>query len=297
MGARERLGSTSITTDSNGAFGSEIRYYPWGGRRYANGSIPTTFQYTGQRLDSGIGLYFYGARYYDPYLNRWIQPDTIISGLDETKVPTNSQAWDRYAYTSNNPVKYTDPSGHRECDLQCQEENMPVDPIAIHFGEAYLGDCWGAQDCLGDATLWDGGGTISLGVGGQVFSPMGGVRGDIDLAIDGEGNVALQATGGGGGYIGLGVSNLGPSLTKTNAPNVDSLNGASAQFGGGLLNEGLGIGFDHVFGQDHSYEGYSINGGISYGIPAEGHATVTGTFTILQFNIFDAIIQISNWFK
>ncbi len=191
----------------------------------------------------------------------------------------------------------TDPSGHRECDLHCQEEYEVVDPIAIHFGEAYQGDCWGAQDCLGNATLWDNGGTISLGGGGQIFSPILGVRGDIDIAIDGKGNVALQATGGGGGYLGLGVSNFGPSITITNAPDVKSLNGASAQFGGGLLNEGLGIGFDRVYGNDHSYEGYSINGGISFGIPAEGHATVTGTFTIAQINIFNVIIIISDWFK
>jgi YD repeat-containing protein len=61
----DHLGSTSITTDSSGNYQTELRYYPWGERRYADGSIPTTFQYTGQRWDSGIGLYFYGARYYD----------------------------------------------------------------------------------------------------------------------------------------------------------------------------------------------------------------------------------------
>ena len=32
------LGSTSITTDSNGVLGSEIRYHPWGGGRWSSGS-------------------------------------------------------------------------------------------------------------------------------------------------------------------------------------------------------------------------------------------------------------------
>jgi hypothetical protein len=50
-------------------------------------------------------LYYYGARWYDPYLNRWIQPDSIIPDLN------NSQSYDRYAYSYNNPVKYTDPTG------------------------------------------------------------------------------------------------------------------------------------------------------------------------------------------
>jgi RHS repeat-associated protein len=54
----------------------------------------------------GFGLMFYNARWYDPYLNRFTQPDTIIPDL------SNSQAWDRYAYSLNNPVRYTDQSGH-----------------------------------------------------------------------------------------------------------------------------------------------------------------------------------------
>jgi RHS repeat-associated protein len=61
--------------------------------------------FTGQRRESSFGLYYYGARWYDPYLNRWIQPDTVIPQQQGV------QAWDRYAYANNNPVKYTDPTG------------------------------------------------------------------------------------------------------------------------------------------------------------------------------------------
>ena len=42
----------------------------------------------------------------DPYLNHFTQPDTILPD------PYNSQDWDRYAYARNNPVNYTDQSGH-----------------------------------------------------------------------------------------------------------------------------------------------------------------------------------------
>jgi RHS repeat-associated protein len=41
-----------------------------------------------------------------PYINHFIQPDSIIPDQ------TNPQAWDRYAYALNNPVRYTDPNGH-----------------------------------------------------------------------------------------------------------------------------------------------------------------------------------------
>jgi RHS repeat-associated protein len=86
-------------------------YKAWGETRYSSGTIPTTYLYTGQRRESSLGgpegLYFYGARWLDPYLNRWIQPDTIVPQSTQ-----GVQAWDRFAYANNNPLRYTDPTGH-----------------------------------------------------------------------------------------------------------------------------------------------------------------------------------------
>ena len=48
----------------------------------------------------------YNARFYDPTIGRFIQPDTLAAGTG------NSQGLNRYAYTNNNPVKYNDPTGH-----------------------------------------------------------------------------------------------------------------------------------------------------------------------------------------
>src|SRR5690606_22481115 len=56
-------------------------------------------KFTGQEQDSS-GLYYYGARYYDPELGRFIQPDTFLDGLN------------RYAYCGNNPINFIDPTGH-----------------------------------------------------------------------------------------------------------------------------------------------------------------------------------------
>ena len=53
----------------------------------------------------------YNARYYSPYLNRFIQPDSIIPNL------YNPQSLNRFTYTSNNPINRIDPTGHDdECD-------------------------------------------------------------------------------------------------------------------------------------------------------------------------------------
>ncbi len=101
----DHLGSTSLTTNASGGVVARQLYDAWGNVRYISGTLPTDISFTGQRSDS-TGLMYYGARYYSAYLNRWIQPDTIVPD------PKNPQTLNRYSYVNNNPVKYTDPSGH-----------------------------------------------------------------------------------------------------------------------------------------------------------------------------------------
>ena len=50
-------------------------------------------------------LIYLRARFYNPYLNQFIQPDTIVPD------PHTPADWNRYAYVRNSPVNYTDPSG------------------------------------------------------------------------------------------------------------------------------------------------------------------------------------------
>jgi hypothetical protein len=66
----DQLGSTTIMVKGDGTFKGELRYKPFGETRFQlppTITIPTTFQFTGQRVDSYINLYFYGSRWYDPY--------------------------------------------------------------------------------------------------------------------------------------------------------------------------------------------------------------------------------------
>jgi RHS repeat-associated protein len=72
--------------------------------RISSGTLPTDKQFTGQRLDE-TGLYYYGARYYDANIGRFISPDTIVPN------PANPQSLNRYSYCINNPLKIIDPSG------------------------------------------------------------------------------------------------------------------------------------------------------------------------------------------
>ena len=102
----DHLGSTSLTTDDTGTIISEVRYYPYGEERWTNKTSVTDFGFTSQRSEKSFGLMDYNARYYSPVLGRFISPDSIVPD------PTSSDGFNRYRYTRNNPLKYTDPSGH-----------------------------------------------------------------------------------------------------------------------------------------------------------------------------------------
>ncbi len=100
----DHLGSTSVITDSAGNHMDAATYYPFGSRRASDVTL-TDKLFTGQEADQ-TGLDFFEARYYDTSLGRFISSDSVVPGA------TNPQAFNRYAYTVNNPLKYIDPTGH-----------------------------------------------------------------------------------------------------------------------------------------------------------------------------------------
>jgi RHS repeat-associated protein len=95
----DHLGSTAmaakaaidVTAAADGSWFSEIRApkvtVHFGETRWSSGITPTDYRYTGQLKHRYINLYFYGARWYDDALGRFVQPDTIIPDF------TNAQSW------------------------------------------------------------------------------------------------------------------------------------------------------------------------------------------------------------
>ena len=100
----DHLGSTSVVSDEAGALSEKVSYYPYGSVKEQVGE-GSTYLFTDQEFDDESGLYYYGARYYNPELTRFTQPDTITQDV------YNPQNLNRYSYVLNNPLKYTDPSG------------------------------------------------------------------------------------------------------------------------------------------------------------------------------------------
>lgn len=101
----DQFGSGSLELDRQGLKISQEVYYPFGGTAWwaARSAVEAnyrTVRYSGREMDIS-GLYFYGARYYAPWLQRWISADPggEVDGLN------------LYAMVGNNPVSYTDING------------------------------------------------------------------------------------------------------------------------------------------------------------------------------------------
>ena len=118
--AADHLGTTSVVLDAAGNVVDESRHYPYGTERWpVDSAFPTECRFTGQLLDSPLGLYHMGARWYDPALARWLSADTIVP------TPANPQSLSRYSYVLGNPLGLIDPSGHHECSPTgaCSEDS------------------------------------------------------------------------------------------------------------------------------------------------------------------------------
>jgi RHS repeat-associated protein len=102
----DHLDSIVRVLDSNRSLETDERYLHFGELRDTSGITETDFAFTGQRNLSDVGLMDYNARWYSPSIGRFVSPDTLIAQ------PGNPQALNRYAYAANNPLRYTDPSGH-----------------------------------------------------------------------------------------------------------------------------------------------------------------------------------------
>jgi RHS repeat-associated protein len=87
-----------------GTVAEKAYYLPWGGTRGDETITSTAYAYTGQTREGDI--YYYGARWYDPSIGRFMQADTIVPLQVQ-----GTQAFDRYAYVNNNPLRYVDPGG------------------------------------------------------------------------------------------------------------------------------------------------------------------------------------------
>lgn len=196
---KDHLGSTAMISDKNGNK-IEYAYYQPYGETTSDSANPFTHKFTGQEQDSETGLYNYNARFYYPYIGRFVSPDTIVPN------PVNPQSLNRYAYVLNNPLRYTDPTGH--------ETEGGAD------GGGYCSD----GDMGSQISSWGGGsGDTNFGTGGSLFS-------GADAAM----NFGISASLGTSGNLG----NMNFTNESGNLGFTGTFSGLSNAMSGGLSSLG-----------------------------------------------------------
>jgi RHS repeat-associated protein len=129
------LGSVVHVGNSSGARidSGYALYEPFGAYTLApTGTNPSVTDrgFTGHRQNNigayNLGLIYMNARYCHPQLGRFVSPDTIVPE------PENPQSYNRYAFVHNNPLNFTDPTGHM------QQRALVNDGGAQGFGGAAL---------------------------------------------------------------------------------------------------------------------------------------------------------------
>ncbi len=101
-----------LITNAAGQVEQSTSYRPYGDPQTYNNITTTTpeeHSFIGERFDASTGLLYLNARYYDPALGRFMQPDWWE--VRRAGVGTN-----RYAYSFNDPVNLSDRNGHASWD-------------------------------------------------------------------------------------------------------------------------------------------------------------------------------------
>ncbi|MCS3409312.1 RHS repeat protein [Serratia sp. AKBS12] len=99
------IGSSQLELDGDGNVISMEEYYPYGGTAVLTARSQSevnyrTVRYSGKERDA-TGLYYYGYRYYQPWVGRWLSADPAgtVDGLN------------LFRMVRNNPVSLLDPDG------------------------------------------------------------------------------------------------------------------------------------------------------------------------------------------
>src|SRR5262249_9970607 len=136
----DHLGSSTLVTDASANVIHRQAYTPYGEDRVAAPAGTFTvatglrYQFNFKELEAdGSNFYDYGARLYNPASGRWLSPD------DDTTDGLN-----RYRYVANNPLRYTDPTGHqsrephKKLDTETRELYFPPDALMVQVHDGMV---------------------------------------------------------------------------------------------------------------------------------------------------------------
>ena len=245
---KDHLGSTHLITDSIGVIVQGQSFDPFGRRRQdvdfdsiSNASTWTfdtsftTRGFTGHEGLDPVGLIHMNGRVYDPKLGRFLSADPFVQAA------SNTQSFNRYAYVWNNPLSYTDPSGHfvftLAASIAIAAKGATVGVAALVLGAAGFADALLQGASFGDALksgILQGATAAAFTSLGSSFNPEAswGKTASLGLKFGAVGGIGSVLQGGkfGHGFLSAGVN-----------PFAGKLLGGSA-FGRSIGNEGQIIG-------------------------------------------------------
>jgi RHS repeat-associated protein len=140
---KDHLGSTRVVTDANGNKVAEYKYAPYGEKEISTGN-GTDYQFTDKANDESTGLTYFGARFYDPEVGRFISVDPGKDGLN----------W--YTYANDNPLIFVDPDG-RQVTLYIHSGDNLHGHVAINVnGTVYSYGRYGEMDRITSGLTGEG---------------------------------------------------------------------------------------------------------------------------------------------
>ncbi|MEM6796522.1 MAG: RHS repeat-associated core domain-containing protein, partial [Acidobacteriota bacterium] len=163
----DHLGSVRMVFDAAGRRTARIDYTPFGEIWRQEGVARVRRGFAGMERDRSTGLLYDRARYYDPSLGRFITPDSRLGGgLHQFA------AFNRYAYVANNPLLFTDPTGHSifsKIGHWISRHAAALGSLVLGAAEVALGV---AVDALSGGALAPlvGNSLIGAGLGGMNYS-------------------------------------------------------------------------------------------------------------------------------
>ena len=128
----DHLGSSSYITNLDGEVSQHIEYVPFGEVfiEERNNTWNTPYLFNAKEFDEETGLYYYGARYYDPRISLWISTDPKQESYF---------AFSSYVYCGNNPLIHIDPNGKEwEDPAQAEKLKAKIDNKIISIQKSIL---------------------------------------------------------------------------------------------------------------------------------------------------------------
>jgi len=124
------IGNVDLVSDNSGEAYEFFLYNPWGESLYewnsGTASFSSPYRFNGKELDQETGLYYYGARYYNPQTSVWLSVDPLAS----------ERPWmSPYNFVQNNPIMRIDPDGRLDTEFNVDKETGKMTKVSDKGGD------------------------------------------------------------------------------------------------------------------------------------------------------------------